>query len=268
MKKLFLPKIAFTSLFLIVVLGLSAQTKKEIQFSLDTLQKSHLELLNDFEALQQEWRSYDAFIEHFKNKTLDKKHINESLENTQKLFDDVWDKQISNIRTLEDSTTFLLDTLNRLYETHMDIIERDNTFLRLLRGKLSEASFPSTQKELLGMWNLFLKPIQLSGDTFESGLISHNPFTVPDSIQQHNVYRIEFLQDELANIYFRGGHHQKCFYEVNEFNTGKPYTIECTKQDEFKLTLHISPMPHGLEVSYEIPVNTSQVLYFNGVMKP
>ncbi|MCU4175386.1 hypothetical protein [Carboxylicivirga sp. N1Y90] len=268
MKKYPLLKLGLLSLILVGAINTSGQTKKEIQFSLDTLQKSHLLLQNDFESLQENWRQYEAFLEHLKAKTLDKKHINETLENTQNLFDEAWDKQVSHLKTLEDSTTFLLDSLNRLYETHMDMIERDNTFLRLLRGKLSEASFPSTQEELLGMWNLFLKPIQLSGDAFGSGLISHNPFTVADSIQQHNVYKIEFLEDELANIYFRGGKQQKCFYEVNDFDTGKPYTIECTKQDEFQLTLHISPMPHGLEVSYEIPVNTDQVLYFNGVMKP
>jgi hypothetical protein len=110
--------------------------------------------------------------------------------------------------------------------------------------------------------------MQLAGDAYNSGLVSHNPFTVADSLQKYNIYQLEFLPDELAKIYFKDGRKQNCFYEVKNFSVGKPYEISCTmQQDKFNMTIHVSPMPSGLEVSYEIPLDTTQVIYFNGLMK-
>jgi len=169
---------------------------------------------------------------------------------------------------LEDSAVFLIDSLNRLTEFHDSLIASNALYLRLLTGQLSETAFLDSEQELIGSWRLYLKPMQLAGGLYKSGLISYNPFTVPDSIQMHNIYKIDFLPEELANIYFKDGRKQKCFYKVDEFNKGQPFSITYARKDEFELTMHMSPMPGGMEVSYEIPIDSTQVLYFNGVMKP
>jgi len=249
-------------------LPVSSQTKREVQFSLDTLYKSHEILSRDYKKLLASWYSYDGFFEHIKKTAFDKSDINVSIEEAQPLFDTAWNGNFARLKFLEDSTTFLLDSLLHLKEMYFDLKRTNETYLRLLTSELNEASFPHTPKELLRSWQLYLSPMQLSGDVSNSGIVSHNPFVVDDSLHQYNIYQIDFLVDELANIHFKNGHKQKCFYEVHDFHDDKPFSISCSKQDEFNLTLHISPMPNGLEVSYEIPIDTTQVIYFNGVMKP
>ncbi len=257
-------------LFVLALISMSAtgQTKKEVMFSLDTLYKSHLKLTDDYRKLVRSLQQYDAFYQHVKLAMLDKELVNEPIEKGSQLFDEVWNEQSSQLKVFEDSTIFLLDSLNHLAELYVDCNRQNELYLSLLNSHLYEAAFPHTEKELIGSWQLFLNPMQLSGDAYNSGLISHNPFAVADSLQQYNIFQIDFLPDDLATIYFKNGRSQKCFYEVNGFSVSKPYSLTCSKQDEFKMTIHVSPMPAGLEVSYEIPQSTSQVLYFNGLMKP
>jgi hypothetical protein len=248
--------------------AITGQTKKEVMFSLDTLYKSHLKLTDEYRKLVNNIKQYDAFYVHVKKAMLDKDLVNEPIGKGIALFDDVWQQQTGQLRILDDSLVFLLDSLNHLSEQFENCSTQSDLYLRLLNSRLYESAYPNTEAELIGSWQLFLNPMQLTGEAYNSGLISHNPFTVADSLQQYNIFQIDFLPDELATIHFKDGRTQKCFYKINEFSVGTPYNITCSKQDEFKMTLHISPMPSGLEVSYEIPLNTTQVLYFNGVMKP
>lgn len=245
-----------------------SQTKKEVQFSLDTLYKSHLKLEGDYRRLIDNWRLYDEFYQHVKVSMLDKSSVNKSIEEGQSLFDGVWNELSKRLKILEDSMTNTVDSLNQLNKKQQLLLMQNEVYLRMLNGKLNEAVYPNTAKELLGVWQLYLSPMQLAGDAYNSGLVSHNPFTVADSLQKYNIYQLEFLPDELAKIYFKDGRKQNCFYEVKNFSVGKPYEISCTKQqDKFNMTIHVSPMPSGLEVSYEIPLDTTQVIYFNGLMK-
>ncbi|WP_430813156.1 hypothetical protein [Carboxylicivirga sp. RSCT41] len=263
------------SMLLVVVVVLaflsgstSAQTKREVQFTLDTLYKSHLRLVVEYGQLIEEWKKYDAFYRHVKLSMLDKDLVNEPIEAGVSLFDSVWNKNTERYKLLEDSTIYLLDSLSRLQGYQQDLIVQNDLYVRMLNGKLTEASYPNTPNELLGLWNLYLSPMQLKGEGTKSGLVSHNPFTIADSLQRYNIYQLEFMADELANIYFKDGTKQNCFYEVKDFSVGEPYAISCTKQkDGFEMTIHVSPMPAGLEVSYEIPVDSTQVIYFNGLMK-
>ncbi|MCG8580686.1 MAG: hypothetical protein MI866_12250 [Bacteroidales bacterium] len=262
-----------TTLVLILLLAFLSnsaigQTKKEIQFSLDTLYKSHLKLIDEYRQLIVDWKRYDAFYRHVKASMLDKEMVNEPIKAGITMFDNVWKRQSEQLKLLEDSTVYLLDSLNRLNEHHGTLVMQNEVYLRMLNGKLNEATYPNTEEELLGLWQLYLSPMQLAGDAYKSGLVSHNPFTIDESLQKYNIYQLEFLPDELANIYFKDGRKQNCFYEITGFSVGAPYSISCTKQqDEFEMTIHVSPMPSGLEISYEIPVDTTQVIYFNGVMK-
>ncbi|WP_289054543.1 hypothetical protein [Carboxylicivirga marina] len=266
-------KIKSIATVLIILLSLTAaevhsQTKKEIQFSLDTLYRSNLKLQEEYRKLIEVWKQYDTFYTHVKLSMLDKEFANESIVKGVPLFDEVWKEKTARLDLLEDSTVFLLDSLNHLYEEQVGLLAQNELYLRMLTGQLNEAAYPNTEQELIGLWQLYLSPMQLSGEAYRTGLVSYNPFTVADSLQKHNVYQMEFKAEELAIIYFKDGRKQNCFYEVVNFNVGKPYEINCSKQqDEFEMTIHISPMPSGLEVSYEIPLDTTQVVYFNGVMK-
>ena len=257
-----------TFLLLVLSTDVSSQTKREVQFSLDTLYKSHMRLMSDYNKLVKDWKQYDAFYRHVKALVLEKQLINEPIEKGAELIDEAWNKQLLSLKQLEDSTVFLTDSLMYMVEQNTDLLKQNELYLRLLTGPLREVAIINTEKELIGTWHLYLNPMQTTGEPFKSGLISHNPFTINDSLHRHNIYQIDFLPEELANIHFKDGRTQKCFYEVKNFNSGKPYTIVCSKQDEFKVTMHVSPMPTGLEVSYEIPVDSTQVLYYNGVMKP
>lgn len=255
-------------LFSLISVMVTSQTRREIMFSLDTLYKSHMRLQSDYRKLLDKWKLYDAFYLHVKANVFDKELINEPIDNGIEMFNQSWDGKASLMELLEDSTVYLLDSLSRLSENNLTLTAQNETYLRLLTGSLKEEAYPNTEKELIGTWQLYLNPMQVTGEVLKSGLISHNPFTHADSLQQYNIHQIDVLPDELANIHFKDGRKQKCFYEVENFSGKKPYSIHCSKKEEFKMTIHVSPMPTGLEVSYEIPLDTTQVLYFHGVMKP
>ncbi|MCT4590849.1 MAG: hypothetical protein N4A71_23700 [Carboxylicivirga sp.] len=255
-------------LFSLISVMVTSQTRREVQFSLDTLYKSHKRLQSDYRKLLNQWKVYDAFYLHVKANVLDKEFINEPIDNGIEMFNKSWSGVASRMELFEDSTIYLIDSLNQLTEQNLKLMAQNETYLRLLTGSLKEAAYPNTEKELIGTWQLYLNPMQVEGKAYKSGIISHNPFTHADSLQQYNIHQLDVLPDELANIHFKDGRKQKCFYEVENFSSKKPYTIHCSKQDDFKMTIHISPMPTGLEVSYEIPLDTTQVLYFHGVMKP
>ena len=138
---------------------------------------------------------------------------------------------------------------------------------QILLSALSKASFPKSAKDFVGTWDLFLNPVQLSGEPFESGIIGFNTFTSNDSLSLHNVYKIEFTEDELATIYFNGGEIQKSFYSVKDFSNNEPYIIKFSKNDDFKLTMLVSPLASGLMVSYELPLKSDKVYYYYGLMK-
>jgi|GEM_PF-6073669 len=79
-------------LWLVLCLSLSvistiAQTKREVQFSLDTLMKSHQMLRSDYQDLVEDWKKYDEFYTQIKSAMLDKEHINMSIDSGLILLD-------------------------------------------------------------------------------------------------------------------------------------------------------------------------------------
>ena len=147
------------------------------------------------------------------------------------------------------------------------LTQQNESYSKLLMSSLNKASFPQSTQEFIGVWDLFLDPVQISGEPFESGIISYNHFVSNDSIMKHSIYKIEFSADEIATLFFTGGIEQKCFYSIKDFSVNSPYIIRFSKQDEFKLTMQVSPLPNGLVASYEIPVETEKVIYYYGLMK-
>ncbi len=246
---------------------LFSQTKKEVQFSLDTLVKSHQTLLQDYNNLQDDWRYYDSFYEHVKTNLFPKQLQNLPITEAVSIFDTSLEGTLKTIQSLTDSITLLADSLNTTHEDALKLQAQVANYSEILMAALNASSFPQTESDLLGSWDLFLNPIQINGAPGEAGIISYHPFNIPDSIQQHRIYKIEFSPDDLATLVFQNGENQKCFYSIQQFNPKSNYTIQFSKQDEFKLLAHISVLPQGLQISYEIPVQTNNAMYFQGLMK-
>lgn len=260
----------FSLLFIIFLSCLpsaSAQTKKEIQFSLDTLTKAHQALQKEYNELQEAWREYDAFYEYVKNRLFPKELNNTPLSEAIPTFNAALKMMNQDSDLLKDSLHLISDSLMKTQAQLSATEAKLSTYSDILMTSLSTASFPQTEKDLLGSWDLFLSPVQLSGEPTEAGIIGIHPFNIPDSIKQHQIYKIEFAPDELATITFSNGNSQKCFYSIDDFNPQSNYTIHFSKQDEFKLTIHVSVLPQGLQASYEIPVETDNAIYFQGLMK-
>jgi hypothetical protein len=268
-------------LFLAGFIQTEAQTRREVQFSLDTLYKSHVKLQNDYQSVLEQYRQHESFFDHIKTTFLPTEARNTDVDKIQPIYDEILEKNRFLTQGLKDSILILTDSLQfysdslQFYTDSLQLLldERDEhlnlsqTYKNLLLAKLNEGSFPLSENELIGTWNLFLNPMQVTSDSLKNGLVSHNPFTASDSLLQHYIYKIEFLPDELATMFFKDGRRQKCFYEVKNFSAKTPYRIVCSKQESFKLTIHISPMPSGLNISYEIPLDEKEKLYFFGLMK-
>ncbi len=246
---------------------LMGQNKKEVQFTLDTLIKVHESLLNDYKDLQQQWKDQNEFFEHVKQNFFPAEDINLSIKQASVKFDDVYKDLENKVVKLGEINKSLSDSLKKQISVNQDINIRDDIYKDLILSSLNQASFPKSESDLQGKWNLFLNPVLLQGNPYESGITGINPFVVKDSIASNKILSIEFQKDELATIRFSGDVEQKCFYAINDFNATKPYSIQFSKQDEFKLTLMVSPMPDGLMVSYEVPEKTKKVIYYLGLMK-
>ena len=244
-----------------------AQTKKEVQFSLDTLLKANQALKADYKELQNSWRLYDAFYDHVKTNLYPKQLNNLPIAEAIPSFDLSLENTLLTMRSLTDSLTLLTDSLKLLNVRLSALQGQVSNYSEILMTALNASSFPQTESELLGSWDLFLTPIQINGTPIEAGLISYHPFNIADSIKHHRINKIDFGPDELATLVFHNGENQKCFYSIHEFSPNSSYTIEFSKQDEFKLSMHISVLPQGLQASYEIPVQTDNAMYFLGLMK-
>ena len=260
MKKSFTLYALTTILLLSLSQTLFSQTKKEVQFSLDTLLKSHQVLVTDYDELQNRWRQYDAFYEHVKIELFPKQQQNSPISEAIPAFDTSLQSALETLHSLADSLT----TANKQV---LNLQAQVSDYSAILMAALNASSFPQTETELLGSWDLFLTPIQIYGTPTEAGLISYHPFNIPDSIKQHRINKIEFAPDELATLVFHNGENQKCFYSIHQFSPNSNFSIEFSKQDEFKLTMHISVLQQGLQASYEIPVQTDNAMYFQGLMK-
>lgn len=267
MKNLFSPLTLITILLLSLSQFLIAQTKREVQFSLDTLIKSHQALISDYNELQDSLKHYEAFYEHVKTNLFLKQLQNSLLNEAEASFDTSLQKRLENKRLLTDSLALLNDSLTTSIRNLSDLEDQISNYSEVLMAAFNASSFPQTESELVGTWDLFLTPTQINGTPTEAGLISFHPFHIPDSIKQHRITKIEFAPDELATLVFHDGVNQKCFYSIHQFSSNSSFTIEFSKKDEFKLIMHISYIPQGLQASYEIPVQTNNTMYFQGLMK-
>lgn len=246
---------------------LNAQTKKEVQFSLDTLAKSHQNLQQDLTSMKADWKKQNIFFEHVKSSFFDPTDINTSIDDGVSKFDEIHKINLTEFEDLTKANKALSDSFALYKKRSEKLISQNNAFNEILLSSLSRASFPQSVSEFIGTWDLFLNPVQLSGEPFEAGIIAHNPFTPKDSVLTNSLYKIEFAEDEIATLYFKGGKSHKSFYSIKDFSINSPYTIKFSKNEDFKLTMLISPIPSGLMVSYELPHKAESVYYFYGLMK-
>ena len=244
-----------------------AQTKKEVQYTLDTLIKSNKNLHEDYNQLKKEWNIYNQFFMHVKDKFFPPEEINLSVNEAISRFDQLYSNIENQLIKNSDINLELRDSIATLSKISTELEKNNDIYRKLILSSLSESFYPKSEKELVGQWNLFLNPLSIKGDPFESGIVGINVLDIADSISCYNIFKIEIQQDDLATLFFSDGKEQKCFYSISEFSHNMPYSVYFSKQEEFKLVLRVSPMHNGLMVSYEIPVKTDKVLYYYGLMK-
>ncbi len=244
-----------------------SQSKKEILFSLDSLQRSYKNLKNDYKNLKEECKEYNDFYLLIKSELLQPSEMNIGPDATYAKWQAARKKLKEKYNTIKDSNSTLTDSLKQLNLNIKQLHSENKTFKNLLKSSIDKATIPYTVNEFIGHWNLFLNQVYVQGTSNESGIIATNNFLLADSLSYNNIFKIEFQESDLANIYFKDGTTIKCFYSINRFSAKNPYSIYFSKQEEFKLTLLVSPMPEGLLVSYEDPQRKDKTVYFYGLMK-
>ena len=168
---------------------------------------------------------------------------------------------------LEDSLRFFKDSISYFDKVIYNLEQENFSYNKILLSLLKKGSFPKSTPEFIGEWDLFLNPVQIHGEPFESGIVGFNSFAPNDSIMLHSIYKIDFSEDEIATLYFVNGKAQKSFYSISDFSTQSPYSIKFIKNEDFKLTLKVSPLPTGLMVSYEAPLKSDSIYYYYGFMR-
>ncbi len=244
-------------------INIYGQTKKEILFSLDSLKSAYNSLQSDYTKLKSEKENYNSFYYQVKSKILSPSEMDSSIDETYKR----WLILVKECDSIHSSDSLLTDSINKLLDNDLTLQTENQILKNLLKSSIDEVSIPQSKEELIGNWNLYLNILQIEGDTIESGISPINPFVTNDTINKQNIFSIEFEKEELANVSFKDGSTLKCFYSIKDFNPASPFIIYLTKQDEFKLTLHISPMPQGLMASYMYNGENNKSAYFYGIMK-
>ncbi len=264
-------KIPFPQLIMLTIslwLGSSSiytygQSKKEILFTLDSLKNAYNSLQSDYKTLKAEKEDYNNFYYHVKSQILTPAEMDFSIEETYKK----WLSLTKDCDSIHGLDSLIADSIIKLTNNNLALQTENQIFKNLINSSIDEATIPLSQKELIGKWNLYMNLLQIEGSENDSGIIANNPFFQKDSIFKQNISMIEFQKEELAIVSFRDGTTIKCFYSIKDFNTSSPYHIYLTKQDQFKLTLLISPMPQGLMASYEYKGENNETGYFYGPMK-
>lgn len=246
---------------------ISAQSKKEVQEELDAVLIKQSELLTKNKELNALLNDYSIFYSKIKKELLSNQNQEEPVQQGTLSITESIQKLKNNSLSLSLVRDSLELALKKSKEEITRLTIQNEVVRNYLLGDAEEASFPSLESEFEGNWNLYLRPIQMVGKPFESGFISTNPLLMNDSISANYLYKIEFGEDEIATLSFKSGETKKVFYTINNFSVNAPYDIVFTKQSEFKLVAYISPMPNGLEISYEVPLKTDKVIYYYGTIK-
>lgn len=182
------------------------------------------------------------------------------------LVDSLSSARDSTLEGLQRLDLTLADSIKGLRDSMTTLEIQNKAFRDVLGLALSAQVYPRQAGDLQGSWKVFLEPVDLVGTNPQAGLVSRNQMVLPDSIYKGMITRIDFLEDELADVYFAGGKRIKCFFKVTDFDLQKTYFIDLSHGKELDIQLYITHVPKGIQVSYQMPAQDGASGFYFGYM--
>jgi hypothetical protein len=210
-------------------------------------------------------KEYTGFYTYVSNKFFPEQYKNLPIEKAIPLVDSLRAARDEKFAGLESMSKERMDSLSVALKTAEVLRIENQTFKTILASLVGEKVYPQRVEELKGAWQVFVNPLKVTGSGQMSAVVSLERMVLIDSIAKYTVSQIVFLEEDLADIYFLGGQKTKCFYKVAGFSRDKTYSISLQKSDEINITLFITPVPRGLQVSYKL--GRSPHYYMFGYMR-
>lgn len=220
-----------------------------------------LKFAKQYDSLKTELAQYKKFYLYINAKFFPEKFRNVDVERAIALGDSLTAANNSKWSGLQALSKSKIDSLSFLLKTADTLRMENQTYKSLLTSLIGENVYPLNESELKGSWQVFVQPLKVMGTGSESGIVSLEKVSLPDSLQKAAIKQIVFLEDDLADIYFIGGRRTKCFYKVNGFSREKSYSISIQKGSEINAKLFVTPVPRGLQISYKIGKTPGQYMF-------
>jgi hypothetical protein len=231
----------------------------------DSLKALHvndsLKTLKANDSLNAQLTLYKGFYTYISGKFFPEKYKNIPIEKAIPLADSLRAARDEKFKGLETMSKGRMDSIALLLKTAEALRIENQTFKTLLASLIGEKVYPQQEAELKGSWQVFVNPIKLSGTGQMSAVVSLEKMILVDSIAKASISQIVFLEEDLADIYFLGGKKTKCFYKVTGFSRDKTYSIALEKSNEINITLFITPVPRGLQISYKLGKNPNYYMF-------
>jgi len=223
--------------------------------------KDSVKTVQLIDSLKAQITLYKSFYTFISNKFFPEKYKNIPIEKAAPLVDSLRAARDETFKGLETMSKGRMDSITLLIKTVEALRIENQTFKTLLASLIGEKVYPQQEAELKGSWQVFVNPLKVTGSGQMSAVVSLEKMVLVDSLAKATISQIVFLEEDLADIYFLGGKKTKCFYKVTGFSRDKTYSISLQKSDEINITLFITPVPRGLQVSYKLGKNPNYYMF-------
>jgi hypothetical protein len=286
----------FLLVFACICMGtaLTAQSKKDLEKSLKTEQAVSDSLRKELGAtktildslMERQKLSTDALSPHgdeYKNfytyvftkylkPNLKSDTMALSVAQATALLDSLVAVRRTTLSKLDTMTVQSKDSIARLATGNEQLRLQYETLKRVIAEANGSDRLPMNETDFKGMWNLFLYPVVVVGESPKSAIVTLGKSDMSDSLYQAMQMAIprsiKFGDNDLAEISFMGGRTTNCFYKINNYSQTNPFYIDLSRGEDLTLRVYVVNTAKGLQISTELPaVNEGVKRFLFGYMK-
>lgn len=258
-------KILCLSLLMLATTNLKSQTKKEVMQQNEQLRLQVGEYESVMDSLDKVGDEFDMFLKHIQTNYI-KNEKDTSIQTIQSSLDSIMLTDNSEDAVGNDSLKILTDSIKSIQGYVGEVMDENGLLKEIIRGGMKLNDYPQSAVDVLGTWSFSNTLVGLHKDSLANGLVSYSRMDIPDAFLSGMVSQVVFSEGELADIFFRDGKSEKCFYKINNFSKDKPYTIAFDRRNSNSLVLMITALPDGLQFSYNGGGTKGKEIYHIGYM--
>jgi hypothetical protein len=262
-------KILCVSLLMLASTNLKSQTKKDLINQNVQLKLQIGDYNSVLDSLDKVVEEFNMFLNHIQTNYI-KSDKDTSIQSIQTSLDSIMLATTTSSEYVGgiDSLKILSDSINTIQGFVGEVVDENILLKEIIRGGMKLKDYPQSAKDFLGLWNFPNTQVGLHKDSVANGLVSYSRMDIPDAFLIGMVSQVIFSDDELADIYFRDGTSEKCFYKINNFSKVKPYTISFDRRNSNRLVLIVMALPDGLQFSYKgVGIDDKEIFHLGYMTK-